>query len=64
METANPLSTPTPRLSLLGRALGTRRDTAARVHHHLHFDRAARVWRAHDAREFREAPAVALPECA
>jgi hypothetical protein len=30
---------------------------------HMHFDRAARVWRGHDDRELRPV-AAALPECA
>jgi hypothetical protein len=63
METAHRPATPTPRLTVLGRALRPRRGIEAQQHGHLHFDRAARVWRTHEEPQPTTA-AVALPECA
>lgn len=55
------LRNPATRLPLVGSLLQPAGAPAPEAH--LHFDRAARVWRAHDEREPRPAP-VPLRECA
>jgi hypothetical protein len=58
----------TPAISGSRLLRGLLRDTAApATEPHLHYDRAARIWRMHDQRDAHRAPvetAAALQECA